>query len=175
MLHGIEPGDNIVWEVGYDRGLPASWSCSYADGGARGAPAARLLPLRRPPAAAAGGRGRAVTTWIPVRGFENFVRAVHAVIEAAGRGAHLRLRLPLPPGRRRGAPTRCLGNFFMLTCPRLLGSGDGHLLRPATATATRSTRSSRSATPPSSCSTCSASTGGSTCGRSRSSTARATR
>ena len=68
------------------------------------------------------------TTWIPTCGFEAFVRSVHAVIETAGRGT-LYVFDCLSHLAETWGSDQSLGNFFLLTCPRLLGPGDGDLLR----------------------------------------------
>ncbi len=116
VMHGIEPGDNIVWSIDALEEYHAL-VVPYA----RTARAAgrRLIYFRFGPDAPLLAREEA--EWHeadPVHGFERFVRTIHQVIEEAGPGAiyvfdcltHL-------------AETWCsdqsVGNFFKLTCPRL--------------------------------------------------------
>jgi hypothetical protein len=54
----------------------------------------------------------------PTRGFEEFVRGVHAVIEEAGRGAIYVFDCLSHLAAAWGSD-QSLGNFFLLTCPRL--------------------------------------------------------
>lgn len=117
VLSGIEPGDNIVWEVD-----------AIAD----------YQELVTPYASAARGAHRHLVYFRfadhppllpvdpaieqhqldPARGFESFVRAVHAVIERAGRGTIYVFDCLSHLAATWGSD-QSLGNFFLLTCPRL--------------------------------------------------------
>jgi len=117
VLSGIESGDNIVWEVDdiadYQE-LVAPYAAAAIKVGRR------LIYFRfaEHPPLLPPDFGAEQHTLDPSTGFEAFVRDVHSVIEEAGKGAmyvfdclsHL-------------AVTWCsdqsLGNFFVLTCPRL--------------------------------------------------------
>ncbi|HNW40337.1 MAG TPA: pyruvate, phosphate dikinase, partial [Opitutaceae bacterium] len=86
VLHGIEPGDNVVWEVDdieeYGELIVPYVQAAKADG-------RRLIYFRFAPHAALvpESAGAELHHVDPASGFENFVRDVHAVIERAGRGA----------------------------------------------------------------------------------------
>src|SRR5512142_2103518 len=85
VLSGIEPGDNIVWEVDAI-GDYQEFVSPYA--GAAQAVGRHLVYFRfadHPPLLSPG-HGVEQRHLDPARGFETFVREVHAVIEAAGRG-----------------------------------------------------------------------------------------
>ena len=116
VLHGIEPGDNVVWSIDAWEAYHAL-VVPYAE--AARAAGRRLVYFRFGPDAPLLERDAA--EWHEVEaagGFEPFVRAIHAVIEEVGTGgiyvfdclSHL-------------AETWCsdqsVGNFFQLTCPRL--------------------------------------------------------
>jgi pyruvate, water dikinase len=118
VLHGIEPGDNIVWEVeaivDYQELVAPYARAARASG-------RHLIYFRfagHPPLIpeAAGVEVHHVD---PARGFERFVRRVHNVIEEAGRGA-IYIFDCLSHLADTWGSDQSLGNFFMLTCPRLL-------------------------------------------------------
>ncbi|MBM3854861.1 MAG: pyruvate, phosphate dikinase, partial [Verrucomicrobia bacterium] len=117
VLHGIEPGDNIVWEVSsideYQELIAPYARAAQADG-------RHLIYLRfasHPPLLP---ESWAVETR-PVDcsvGFEYFVRQVHAIIEGAGRGT-IYVFDTLTHLADTWGSDQSLGNFFSLTCPRL--------------------------------------------------------
>jgi pyruvate, water dikinase len=118
VLHGIEPGDNIVWEVDaiadYQE-LVVPYAAAARDAGRR------LVYFRygdHPPLLGpdAGGEQHDLD---PTLGFEPFVRAVHDVIETAGMGAIYVFDCLSSLSSAWGSD-QSLGNFFQLTCPRLL-------------------------------------------------------
>jgi hypothetical protein len=117
VLHGIEPGDNIVWEVDdieeYGELIVPYVEASKAAGRHliyfRFAPHPSLVP---------DSAGAEIHNVDPAGGFENFVRDVHAVIERAGRGAVYVFDC-LSHLADVWKADQSLGNFFMLTCPRL--------------------------------------------------------
>lgn len=117
VLHGIEPGDNIVWEVSSIdeyKELIAPY--------ARAAQAARhhLIYFRfasHPPLLPEGSAAE-IHTFDCAAGFETFVRQIHAVIERAGRGA-IYVFDALTHLADTWESDQSLGNFFRLTCPRL--------------------------------------------------------
>ena len=113
VLSGIAPGDNIVWEVDAI-GDYQEFVSPYA--AAAQAAGRRLVYFRfadHPPRA-----GVEQHDLDPARGFEAFVRGVHAAIEAAGRGT-LYVFDCLSHLAEKWGSDQSLGNFFQLTCPRL--------------------------------------------------------
>lgn len=117
VLHGIERGDNIVWQI------------ESLD---------EYLALVRPYAAAARQQGRRLIYFRfathapllehnsgveihrlnPAVGFESFVDQVHSVIEAAG-AETMYVFDCLSELAEAWLSDRLMGNFFRLTCPRL--------------------------------------------------------
>lgn len=117
VLRGIEPGDNIVWEVDtieeYDE-LVAPYAAAAQAGGRR------LIYFRfatHPPLLEAGGQAE-VCRVDPAAGFEAFIRQIHGTIERAGTGA-LYVFDCLSHLAEQWISDQSLGNFFALTCPRL--------------------------------------------------------
>ncbi|MDD3178918.1 MAG: PEP/pyruvate-binding domain-containing protein [Opitutaceae bacterium] len=117
VLHGIEPGDNIVWQVGaiseYQE-LVAPYAHAARAAGRRliyfrFASHAPLLP---------DATEAEIHQTHPALGFEGFVREIHLVIEQAGRGA-LYVFDCLSDLADTWGSDQSLGNFFCLTCPRL--------------------------------------------------------
>jgi hypothetical protein len=118
VLSGIEPGDNIVWEVNAI-GDYQEFVSPYAEA-AREA-GRRLVYFRfadHPPLLSPAS-GVEQYDLDPRWGFEAFVRRVHEVIEAAGRGT-LYVFDSLSHLADAWGSDQSLGNFFQLTCPRLL-------------------------------------------------------
>lgn len=117
VMHGITAGDNIVW-------LVDEWE-EYRALVLPYAAAARLSgrPLHyfrfgSDPALLGANKCTAVHAIDPAKGFERFVRAVHEVIEAAGRGA-IYIFDNLSHLAEAWTSDQSMGNFFRLTCPRL--------------------------------------------------------
>ena len=116
VLHGVAPGDNIVWAVERIENyqslinpfIQAAHDCRrplvYFRFGTH-------APLVSPAAAE-------VHEISPKLGFERFVRAVHAVIEEQGPGACYVFDM-LSELADVWLSDQAVGNFFMLTCPRL--------------------------------------------------------
>jgi len=117
VLSGIEPGDNIVWEVddiNDYRELVAAYSLAVKNAGKR------LIYFRfgaHPPLLEESS-GAQVFKLNPADGFESFVRDIHVVIENAGTGAQYVFDCLSDPAADWGSD-QSLGNFFQLTCPRL--------------------------------------------------------
>lgn len=117
VLSGIEPGDNIVWEVDaiadYEELVRP-----YAEAALRAK--RRLVYFRfadhAPLLAADSGAER--HEFDPVKGFESFVRGVHEVIEQAGTGTIYVFDCLSHLADTWGSD-QSLANFFLLTCPRL--------------------------------------------------------
>lgn len=115
VLQGVRPGDNIVWQ--FDALEPYR---ALVEPYAAAARAARLrliyfrfadhLPLLE---------DAAIHSPDPTAGFEAFVDQVHSVIESAGRET-LYVFDCLSYLAEVWRSPRLLGNFFRLTCPRLL-------------------------------------------------------
>jgi pyruvate, water dikinase len=118
VLSGIEPGDNIVWEV--DAIADYQEFVSPYAGAARSV-GRRLVYFRFAdhPTLVPPGPGTEQHDLDPKCGFEAFVRRVHAVIETAGRGT-LYVFDCLSHLADTWGSDQSLGNFFQLTCPRLL-------------------------------------------------------
>jgi pyruvate, water dikinase len=118
VLHGIEPGDNIVWEVDaiseYKELVSPYAEAAKAAGG-------HLIYFRfaNHPSLLPDNVAAEVCEVYPARGFESFVRDVHLVIERAGRGA-IYIFDCLSHLAEIWGSDQSLGNFFVLTCPRLL-------------------------------------------------------
>jgi hypothetical protein len=115
VLHGVQPGDNIVWQVesfAMYRALVEPYAAAARREGLR------LIYFRfadHPPLL-----DDAETCHPdPKQGFDSFVDQVHSVIEAAGRET-LYVFDCLSPLADAWLSDRMLGNFFRLTCPRLL-------------------------------------------------------
>lgn len=117
VLHGVEAGDNIVWQVGAVddyRDLIAPFAKAMASSlrpfvYIRFADHPPLLPPDFP---------AHVEHVDCTRGFERFVRDVHLAIERAGPGA-LHVFDCLTHLADTWGSDQSLGNFFALTCPRL--------------------------------------------------------
>ncbi|HOX58139.1 MAG TPA: PEP/pyruvate-binding domain-containing protein [Candidatus Paceibacterota bacterium] len=118
VLSGIEPGDNIVWEVDAIADYQEFVSPYAAAAQAAGR---RLVYFRFADHPQLLSPGPAVEQHDldPKAGFEAFVRNVHAVIENAGRGT-LYVFDCLSHLADTWVSDQGLGNFFQLTCPRLL-------------------------------------------------------
>ena len=117
VLSGIEPGDNIVWEVDAIADYQEFVSPYAAAAQAAGR---RLVYFRfadHPALLLAGTRHRATRSGSRC-GFEAFVRSVHDVIEKPGRGT-LYVFDCLSHLADTWGSDQSLGNFFLLTCPRL--------------------------------------------------------
>jgi hypothetical protein len=118
VLSGIEPGDNIVWEVD----AIADYEEFVVPYAAAARPAGRPLVYFRfadHPPLLSPGSGVEQRDLAPSQGFETFVREVHTVIENAGRGT-LYVFDCLSHLADTWGSDQSLGNFFQLTCPRLL-------------------------------------------------------
>ncbi len=117
VVHGIEPGDNIVWEV-EDIADYQELVVPYA--AAAQAAHRRLIYFRFADHLPLLEENPAVERHEldATLGFERFVRTVHTVIESAGRGAIYVFDCLSQLGEAWGSD-QALGNFFMLTCPRL--------------------------------------------------------
>ncbi|HYD83101.1 MAG TPA: PEP/pyruvate-binding domain-containing protein, partial [Opitutus sp.] len=117
VLHGIEPGDNIVWEVDtieeYEELVGPYVAAAKAAG-------RRLIYFRfaeHPPLVDTND-GVEVCPVDTSAGFEKVVRQIHEVIERAGTRV-LYVFDCLSHLSDRWVSDQSLGNFFMLTCPRL--------------------------------------------------------
>lgn len=117
VLSGIEPGDNIVWEV---EAIADYQELVTPYAAAAQAARRRLVYFRfadhpplLPPGSGAEWHEQDATL-----GFEALVRGVHSVIEDAGRGAIYVFDCLSHLAATWGSD-QSLGNFFLLTCPRL--------------------------------------------------------
>lgn len=117
VMHGITAGDNIVWLVDEWEEyralvLPyaAAARAAYCD--------LHYFRFGPDPALVEADAHTTVHAIDPAKGFERFVRAVHGVIEAAGRGAFY-IFDNLSHLAEAWTSDQSMGNFFRLTCPRL--------------------------------------------------------
>jgi hypothetical protein len=117
VLKGIMPGDNIVWQVDSVSDYRAL-VIPYAEAARRAgrrliyfrfASHEQLIPAEF---------GAEIHTPNPALGFESFVTQVHRVIEDAGRHAMYVFDC-LSELASLWSADQMLGNFFLLTCPRL--------------------------------------------------------
>jgi len=118
VLCGLEPGDNIVWGVEHIedyRRLVVPYEQAAEQLGLRRIyfRFGRHAPLldEKP--------GLEIHGFDPSRGFEVFVRDIHRVIEASGPGTVYIFDL-LSDLADAWISDQAVGNFFVLTCPRLL-------------------------------------------------------
>ena len=117
VLHGIEAGDNVVWEVD-DLEEYHELIGPYTTAARRAGRHLIYFRFADHPALVPDSAGAEICRVDPSGGFENFVRDVHAVIERAGRGAVYVFDC-LSHLADIWRSDQSLGNFFMLTCPRL--------------------------------------------------------
>ena len=118
VLRGIEPGDNIVWKVDTIEEYQELVTPYVAAARAAGR---RLIYFRfadHPPLVDAGDSAVEVCVVDINAGFETVVRQVHDVIERAGMRA-LYVFDCLSHLADQWVSDQSLGNFFVLTCPRL--------------------------------------------------------
>ena len=117
VLRGVMPGDNIVWQVDTIADYQALVT-PYAE--AARAAGRRLIYFRfaSHPALIPDSFGADIHRPDPTLGFESFVSQVHKVIEAAGRHT-IYVFDCLSELASTWAADQMLGNFFLLTCPRL--------------------------------------------------------
>jgi hypothetical protein len=117
VLHGVAPGDNIVWAVEKIENYR-----SLVNPFIQAAQSSRrpLVYFRfgSHPALMAKDSGAEIHEIDPRQGFEKFVRAVHTVIEARSIGACYVFD-SLSDLADVWLSDQAVGNFFMLTCPRL--------------------------------------------------------
>lgn len=117
VLRGVQPGDNIVWQVealaDYELLVRRYAAAARAQG-------RRLVYFRfgaHPPLLGAEG-GAQTHAFDPAEGFDGFVDRIHSVIEAAGRDTWYVLDC-LSDLAEAWQSDLMVGNFFRLTCPRL--------------------------------------------------------
>lgn len=118
VLHGIEPGDNIVWEVDtieeYQELVTPYAAAAQAAG-------RHLIYFRfadHPALIEEASAGAEICRVDITEGFESVVRRIHEVIERAGAGV-IYVFDCLSHLADQWLSDQSLGNFFMLTCPRL--------------------------------------------------------
>lgn len=117
VLHGIEAGDNVVWEFEKIEEYQELVTPYAQDAASRGV---RLVYFRfaNHPALVPSSIDAQICEVYPSRGFECFVRDVHSVIEREGAGTAYVFDCISHLAEFWGSD-QSLGNFFMLTCPRL--------------------------------------------------------
>jgi pyruvate, water dikinase len=118
VLHGIEPGDNIVWEVDTIEEYQELVTPYAAAARAAGRHLIYFRFADHPPLIEADDPGTEICPVDCRAGFETVVRQVHGVIERAGKGA-IYVFDCLSHLADQWTSDQSLGNFFMLTCPRL--------------------------------------------------------
>lgn len=117
VLHGVERGDNIVWQIqSLDEYL--ALVKPYAEAARQ--QGRRLIYFRfaTHPPLLDGNSAAEVHRLRPADGFETFVDQVHSVIEAAGQETMYVFDC-LSELAEAWQSDRMMGNFFRLTCPRL--------------------------------------------------------
>ncbi|MDP1956824.1 MAG: PEP/pyruvate-binding domain-containing protein, partial [Rhodocyclaceae bacterium] len=118
VLRGVERGDNLVWQI---QSLDEYLALVRPYAAASRAQQQRLIYFRfaaHPPLLTVAD-GAEIHALAPADGFEAFVDQVHSVIEAAGRETMYVFDC-LSDLADAWQSDRMLGNFFRLTCPRLL-------------------------------------------------------
>lgn len=118
VLQGIEPGDNIVWAVDSVEDY-AQLVRPYAAAAERAGRRRVYFRFADHPPLLAGGIELEIHPDDPSQGFEAFVRRVHAVVDEVGNGAVYVFDC-LSSLAEAWCSDLSLGNFFRLTCPRLL-------------------------------------------------------
>ncbi|MEI6035036.1 MAG: PEP/pyruvate-binding domain-containing protein [Verrucomicrobiae bacterium] len=117
VLGGLAPGDNVVWSVeNIDdyRGVVVPYDRAAADAGLQ-----RIyFRFGNHPPLLDESPGLTIRPIDPSGGFEPFVRSIHRIIEAAGPGAAY-IFDSLSDLAGAWTSDLALGNFFVLTCPRL--------------------------------------------------------
>jgi len=116
-LKGILPGDNIVWQVDAVEDYMAV-AAPYVNAGLQSGRKVIYFRFASHPPVVFQGRSVEIHELDPAEGFETFIARIHAVIEAAGRGA-LYVFDCLSELAADWYSDSMLGNFFMLTCPYL--------------------------------------------------------
>jgi len=117
VLKGILPGDNVVWQVetiGDYRALVEPFCRAGLQSGRK----VIYFRFASHPPVIDRQDGIEVHEPDPAEGFETFIAKIHAVIEAAGRGA-LYIFDCMSELAGDWYSDSMLGNFFMLTCPYL--------------------------------------------------------
>jgi len=114
VLHGVRPGDNIVWQI---ESLDKYRALVEPYAAAARAARLRLIYFRFADHPALLDNAE-IHRPDPTAGFEAFVDQVHSVIEAAGRET-LYVFDCLSHLSDAWQSDRMMGNFFRLTCPRL--------------------------------------------------------
>ena len=117
VLHGLIPGDNVVWQidaVGDYRPFVEPYRRAAADAGQR------LIYFRfaRHEPLLAEDSGAEIHELHPEEGFESFITGIHRTIEGVGRGGYYLFDC-LSDLAVDWYSDRMLGNFFRLTCPYL--------------------------------------------------------
>lgn len=117
VFHGVMPGDNIVWQVESIDDYKAL-VMPYAEATRREGGHLIYFRFAEHPPLLPDDFGAEIHAVDPNLGFESFVRKVHAVIEEAGRHAFYVFDC-LSDLANVWSADQMLGNFFVLTCPRL--------------------------------------------------------
>jgi pyruvate, water dikinase len=117
VLHGVEPGDNVVWQVDDIEDYRAL-VLPYAEAARRQGRRFVYFRFASHPPLLPDDFGAEVRPLDPNLGFERFTTEVHRVIDALGPGA-VYVFDGLSELATAWSSDQMLGNFFMLTCPRL--------------------------------------------------------
>jgi pyruvate,water dikinase len=117
VLKGLLPGDNIVWQVDTVEEYQALVTPYCRAAVANGKKLIYFRFARHEPLVSADS-GAEIHELDPEQGFENFIAAIHAVIERAGNGAFYVFDC-LSRLASDWFSDQMLANFFMLTCPYL--------------------------------------------------------
>ncbi len=117
ILHGIRPGDNVVWQVdSIDDYIPFIEPLMNNALNKR----ERVIYFRfaKHKQLASKNSGAKTYSFDPEAGFEIFIDRIHEVIKQTGRGGYYVFD-SLSELAKEGYSERMLGNFFRLTCPYL--------------------------------------------------------
>jgi hypothetical protein len=117
VLKGVMPGDNIVWRVETIADYKAL-VVPYVEAAHRAHRRLIYFRFASHEQLVPGGLGAEIHHPNPDLGFEHFVTQVHSVIEEAGKGA-IYVFDCLSELADKWQSDQSLGNFFVLTCPRL--------------------------------------------------------
>lgn len=117
VFRGFMPGDNIVWQVG-DIASYALFVEPFARYALKHGQKIAYFRFANHEPLLSETEGIAIHSLSPEKGFEPFIADVHRIINETGRGGVYVFDClsELAPG---WCSDRMLGNFFMLTCPRL--------------------------------------------------------
>ena len=117
ILHGIQPGDNVVWQVDSVEDYIPFIEPLVTHAGVMGQKLIYFRFAKHKPLVSKDS-GTQIYELDPEAGFEIFIDKIHEVIKQTGRGSYYVFDSLLELARECYSE-RMLGNFFKLTCPYL--------------------------------------------------------